>query len=83
MKTNKYWFRKRKGLKSRDMGYGWVPISWEGWLSVGFLVLGILGIMMYFGVFNEQPVIAEIQFLFYVLVWVALFAFFARSKSKD
>lgn len=31
---NKYWFRKRQGLKSKDLGWGWVPISWEGWTLV-------------------------------------------------
>ena len=29
-----YWFRKRKGLFSRDLGWGWTPISREGWLFV-------------------------------------------------
>ena len=36
---NKYWFRKRQGLKSRDLGWGWTPVSWEGWVLVGLLLL--------------------------------------------
>jgi len=27
---SKYWFRKRQGLMSKDMGYGWIPITIEG-----------------------------------------------------
>jgi hypothetical protein len=34
MKHNKYWFRKRRGLFSPDLGWGWVPITREGWLVV-------------------------------------------------
>ena len=39
--ANKYWFRKRKGLFTKDLGYGWMPISWEGGLFVTGVVLYI------------------------------------------
>lgn len=39
---NKYWFRKRRGLKSKDLGWGWVPISWEGWLILISMVASIV-----------------------------------------
>ena len=38
---NKYWFRKRKGLFTKDLGWGWAPISWEGWI-VTFLFIIIV-----------------------------------------
>ncbi len=30
----KYWFRRRKGLFTKDLGWGWTPISLEGWAVV-------------------------------------------------
>ncbi len=39
---NKYWFRKRRGLFSKDLGWGWVPITWEGWA----VVLGCLAVII-------------------------------------
>ena len=35
-----YWFRKRRGLFTKDLGWGWRPISLEGWLiTLGFVIL--------------------------------------------
>lgn len=31
--TKKYWFKRRR------YGYGWVPVTWQGW----FVVLGFIG----------------------------------------
>ena len=45
---NKYWFRRRAGLKSRDLGYGYVPVSWEGWIIVLFFILVFAGLVFYF-----------------------------------
>ena len=39
---NKYWFRKRRGLFSKDLGYGWVPITLEGGVSVTVFILIII-----------------------------------------
>ena len=38
----KYWFRKRRGLLSPDLGWGWVPISKEGWFVVIAFILFII-----------------------------------------
>ena len=83
MKSNKHWFRKRHGLRSKDLGYGWVPISWEGWVSIAVMLAGIFGIMWYFGILYDEPRISESTFLFIILAWILLFALFARSKSRD
>ena len=35
---NKYWFKRRR------YGYGWRPISWQGWTSIGlYLVVVVAG----------------------------------------
>lgn len=67
-----YWFRKRRGLISKDLGWGWIPISKEGWIVTiifagsllwlinkkGFNLLGFAGLLV-------------------------LFAFVADKKTKD
>lgn len=47
---NKYWFRKRQGLKSKDLGWGWVPITWEGWtFIVGIVALAVISAFVLLG----------------------------------
>jgi len=36
IKKNKYWF------KPRIFGFGFTPVSWEGWLGVLFMLIVIL-----------------------------------------
>lgn len=36
-----YWFKRRR------YGYGWIPVTWQGWLSLGaFLAIVIVGGMV-------------------------------------
>lgn len=44
---NRYWFRRRRGLRSRDLGWGYVPISREGYLIVIFFVLAVISAVSY------------------------------------
>ena len=37
-----YWFRKRKGLFTKDLGWGWVPISAEGWILTALFIIGFI-----------------------------------------
>jgi len=80
VQMTKYWFRKRKGLFKKsdsplgfDLGWGWVPISWEGWLTViGFvLVVWVL--------FLSKSGWDWIQFIIGLIV----FAFIADLKTEE
>jgi len=33
-----YWFKRRR------YGWGWVPVTWQGWLTVFVFAVGIIGI---------------------------------------
>ena len=55
MKTNQYWFRKRRGLFSPDLGWGWTPISWEGWLLVGANVGSFVVMAQALGLDDDSP----------------------------
>ena len=43
--TKKAWFGPK-----RVLGWGWTPVSWEGWLTMGlFLVLVLLSVAIWHG----------------------------------
>jgi hypothetical protein len=71
---DKYWFRKRRGIKSKDAGWGWVPISWEVWLTlfVLFVLIGIVGFVL--GIFSDEVTIADVLLFLIVSGVLVLFA---------
>jgi len=84
---NEYWFRKRQGLKSKDLGWGWVPITWEGWALV--LLLVVLIFTAAFTILGESiatdtdPSLATLLiFLGSVIVLVGAAAFISRKKTR-
>lgn len=84
---NKYWFRKRQGLNSKDYGWGWVPITWEGWMlilaMVGSIFLAafiLLGDSIMTDI--DPPLITVFAFLAAVLALIAITAFIAHKKSR-
>ena len=50
---SKPWFRKRKGLFTKDMGYGWTPISWEGWIVIVIFLASVFSAIFYFDLPSE------------------------------
>jgi len=79
-----YWFRKRKGIRSKDLGYGFVPISREGWLSTLVFVLFILFIGYSNGLFQDDPEkINMIGYYIEFIICLVIFIFFAKSKCED
>ncbi len=75
---NKYWFRKRRGLFSKDLGYGWVPITLEGGVSVTVFILIIIVFAVYFEIFNQN--IREWDFVIYLFSLIALFSLVCHKK---
>jgi hypothetical protein len=78
----RYWFRKREGLKSKDLGWGYMPISWEGYLAV-IVLIGL--IIVAFFIFNlvDAKVWQGIGFAITVIILIIGFVFFAKSRTKD
>lgn len=80
---NKYWFRKRRGFFSKDLGWGWVPISWEGWL----VILGCLGVIVLasfsFDLFDGKTTFFEgLAFAIVVLAVLVFGAFISNLKTR-
>jgi len=77
---NKFWFRKRKVLFSKDLGYGWVPISWQGYLIIFlFLLVNLFG-NIYFGFPYAEGSI--IKFAIILISSIIIFSMIARYKTK-
>lgn len=86
---SKYWFRKREGLQSKDRGYGWVPITWQGWLVVSFLLVFILIATILFAVFESEinsltgsETLSGVLLLGLVLVVTAVAGFISYKKAR-
>jgi hypothetical protein len=78
---NKYWFRKRCGIKSKDVGWGWAPISWEGWLTL-FALFGLIGIIGFgMSVFSDEVTITDVL-LFLIVSGILVFYAAIVSKRK-
>ncbi len=74
---NKYWFKPKR------YGYGFYPISWEGYLSILFF-LGLIIISAYTNkLFTPILGIKDtISFLFDILIISLLFILFSKNKTK-
>lgn len=84
MVIGKPWFRKRRGLFSPDLGWGYVPISWEGWVSILVFIGIVLGWTAFMGLFNaELATDADgINFAIGLFVLIIMFVGFCHSKVK-
>lgn len=79
LKHNKYWF------VPKTFGWGFVPISWEGWLSTLILLMACM-ISAYTNGFFENndnlPIGNVLRFLFDLAVIVSLATIFFKPKTK-
>ncbi len=72
---NKYWFRKRRGILTKDMGWGWRPTSWQGWLiTLGFVFF----IFWIYGKYGKSW-----DFMLYLLISLFAFGIIADAKSSE
>lgn len=42
-KTRKYWFKRRR------YGWGWMPVTWQGWLAIGVFTAVVISAAYQFG----------------------------------
>ncbi|AHB40297.1 MAG: hypothetical protein ACD_25C00120G0007 [uncultured bacterium] len=71
----KYWFRPRR------LGYGFAPISWEGWLATLVLIILLL-LSAYTNGIWEEGVSSKggIRFLLDVVIFTCLFTALYKDK---
>ncbi len=80
---SKNWFRRRGGLLSKDLGWGYVPISWEGWL----MVIGLIGLLLLSVWINDigNPLTtmrSGMKFVFDLALVMLAFVAFAEHKTE-
>jgi hypothetical protein len=79
----RYWFRKRRGIKSKDLGWGWVPISWEGWIVVLEFIFLISLFAWYFDLWMPSATTAKaVYFLISLISLMFVFSLIAMIRTK-
>ena len=59
-----YWFKRRR------FGYGWVPVTWQGWLVVVGYIVFVVGGSFSLANVSEDTVTKEVK-LFFLFVALA------------
>jgi len=77
-KLNKYWFRPKM------YGYGFFPVSWEGWLMTFALIAVLLKFADLHGFMADTLPTDDQIFLFVwrLFITATVFAYFAEKKMK-
>lgn len=73
MKSNKYWFRPKK------YGWGYVPISWEGWVLTIAFILIFIGLANVTGIHDKN---ASLKNAFYFATGLLVFVFIFHKIAK-
>ena len=71
---NKYWFRKRRGLFTKDLGWGWIPISWEGWVLIIVSLLLIVGAFFAFDLITPGNTLGKLAGYLVSLIGIIVLA---------
>jgi hypothetical protein len=78
MKINKYWF------KSKKFGWGFVPISWEGWITT-LMLLVLVQLSAYLNnIFSDQITYKDtLSFLFDSILIILVTMPFFTNRCQD
>ena len=79
--VKKIWFRRREGLLSKDFGWGYIPITKEGWITLIIFCAWLIGSIFYTGVLNGSGN-SVFWFVINIAVIFILFVTLAEIKTK-
>lgn len=71
----KYWFKRRR------YGWGWIPVTWQGWLTVFLFLVIIVGAGMAFNDEGQDEFSAETG-IFVLILILALSALIKINYAK-
>lgn len=72
----KYWFKRRR------YGYGWVPVTWQGWLMLLALIAStIIAALTVLGTDQDPPTSRLALFIVLVFIFISLFVFVTSKVS--
>ncbi len=70
-----YWFKRRR------YGYGWVPVTSEGWIALGgYIFVLVIGSASIDEMFTSEATVS-IVFILFTVVLTAMFLALVASKS--
>lgn len=74
--TQNYWYKRRR------YGYGWVPVTREGWAVILlFLILVLAGLLPLTHVPQHRLAGRPIGYIIYILVLTAILYYICREKG--
>lgn len=76
MEEKKLWF------KAKTYGWGWTPVSWQGWGILAIFVVGLISEGVSFGTLVDNGVIAPWGFLLRIAVLITLFITICYAKGE-
>ncbi len=73
----KYWFKPKR------YGWGFFPISWEGWLLT-LLLVALITLSAYLNGFSNPEITNEqgLRFIFDLFILTAIFSIISKPKTK-
>lgn len=72
----KYWFKRRR------YGYGWLPVTWQGWLTIiVFLAVVFGGMVILKDTRHNEFSIEVVWYLLLVFLDIVVVTFIARKKG--
>jgi len=74
---NKFWFKKRA-----KWGYGYTPITWEGYGMVVLLLIILLSLVSYFDL-NNATTAQGLKFVFWLIITIIIFSYISDKKCSD
>jgi hypothetical protein len=77
MEQKKLWF------KAKRFGWGWTPVSWQGWGILVIFVIGLISEGATFGTLVDSGTVAPWGFLLRVAVLVTLFITICYAKGEQ
>lgn len=69
----KYWFKRRR------YGWGWTPVTWQGWTSILVLVGLPIATAVFLQPYVQQPLVVELA---YIVLIIDLTFLIALSRAK-
>jgi hypothetical protein len=73
-KKPKMWFR------AKEYGWGWYPISWEGWINIGIFVIAYVFSLVW--LLNQKSILNVIAGIVIILFLFAVLFFLCYKKGE-
>ncbi len=74
--TKKLWFKRKK------YGWGWIPVSWEGWMTLSFYLILVLSLLRSVDIAQGSTKDILINFLPRIIILTAILIVICYKKGE-